>query len=353
MPRSPHSRPSPATAAAAVQAPHFRSAAVARMARMPVATLRIWEQRYGAVQPAAAASGYRLYSAADVQRVLLLRQLTTQGHAIGTIAGLATAQLAALAGPGLAEPDGTTGSWRAAAPAGGAPLRVAVVGAALALRLQRDGVVRHLAQPPRLVALLDSLHEAAPPAPAGPRADLLLWHAPDLQPGAVPALKAAARSLGARQSAVLYRFANPAATQALLAQGAWVLHEPADDQGLGTWLAGCAQRLAAAAPRQTAGPAPAAAAGAPTHALPPRRFDDAWLTALAGRPGQLACECPRHVAELLMQLSSFEAYSAGCSHRTPADADLHRHLQHVAGSARLLFEDALQRVARHEGLALP
>ena len=51
-------------------------------------TLRIWEQRYQAVKPTTAVSGHRLYSPADVQRVLLLRQLTQRGHAIGSIAAL-------------------------------------------------------------------------------------------------------------------------------------------------------------------------------------------------------------------------------------------------------------------------
>ena len=79
MPRQ--KSPDPAAAALA-----FRSAAVARMANMPVATLRIWEQRYGAVRPITAPTGYRMYSPSDVQRVLLLRQLTMQGHAIGSSA---------------------------------------------------------------------------------------------------------------------------------------------------------------------------------------------------------------------------------------------------------------------------
>lgn len=49
--------------------PVFRSAAVARMAHMPVATLRIWEQRYGAVQPATAtASVVSVASSAAVER---------------------------------------------------------------------------------------------------------------------------------------------------------------------------------------------------------------------------------------------------------------------------------------------
>jgi hypothetical protein len=49
--------------------PTFRAGAVARIAGMPVATLRIWEQRYQAVRPNTAASGHRLYSSADVERV--------------------------------------------------------------------------------------------------------------------------------------------------------------------------------------------------------------------------------------------------------------------------------------------
>src|SRR6476469_8045320 len=73
--------------------PGFRSTAVARMAGMPVATLRVWEQRYRAVGPGTAPSGHRLYSAADVERVVLLRQLTGQGHAIGSLATMTMDQL--------------------------------------------------------------------------------------------------------------------------------------------------------------------------------------------------------------------------------------------------------------------
>jgi hypothetical protein len=67
----------------------------------------------------------------------------------------------------------------------------------------------------------------------------------------------------------------------------------------------------------------------------------------------IACECPRHVAELLMQLSHFEAYSAECRHRNAADAELHSYLQQVAATSRIRFEAALEHVALHEGLILP
>ena len=70
-----------------------RDHGVARIAGMPVATLRIWEQRYQAVRPITAASGHRLYSSADVERATLLRRLTTKGHAIGLLASLETDQM--------------------------------------------------------------------------------------------------------------------------------------------------------------------------------------------------------------------------------------------------------------------
>ena len=73
--------------------PRYRSGAVARMLRMPVATLRVWERRYQVSQPQLSPSGQRLYSAAQVQRLAQLKQLTDLGHAIGSLAKLDMAQL--------------------------------------------------------------------------------------------------------------------------------------------------------------------------------------------------------------------------------------------------------------------
>jgi hypothetical protein len=76
------------------------------------------------------------------------------------------------------------------------------------------------------------------------------------------------------------------------------------------------------------------------------------LAEIAGLSSTIACECPKHVADLLIQLSAFEAYSAQCVHRSPADAQLHAHLQLISGRARALLEGALERVVLHEGLVL-
>jgi hypothetical protein len=174
--------------------------------------------------------------------------------------------------------------------------------------------------------------------------DALLVHAPQLQADWSAAVAAAAPGWAGLPKAVLYGFAAEPVCEALAAAGTALLREPQPDVVLAQWL----NALAAAAP------APAAARALPAEPpVPPRRWDDAALADFAGLSSTIACECPRHVAELLMQLSHFEAYSAACEHRSPADAEIHAYLRQVAATSRARFEAALEHVALHEGLMLP
>jgi DNA-binding transcriptional MerR regulator len=66
--------------------------------------IRAWERRYQAVAPARTASGRRVYSQADLDRLLLLKQATDNGYRISHIADLATEKLAELVrGPAMAD----------------------------------------------------------------------------------------------------------------------------------------------------------------------------------------------------------------------------------------------------------
>ncbi len=59
--------------------------------------IRVWEKRYGAVEPARSQSQRRLYSESEVERLSLLGVLTRQGLSIGQIARLTTDQLRSMA----------------------------------------------------------------------------------------------------------------------------------------------------------------------------------------------------------------------------------------------------------------
>ena len=331
--------------------PTFRSGAVARMAGMPVATLRIWEQRYQAVRPTTAASGHRLYLAADVERVTLLRRLTEQGHAIGMLAALDTGQMREM----MQAPEVARPGKRPEAPQQAA-MSAVVVGQALARRLQRLIDRQPWAPALQMVAVFDTLAEAAQAAEhsAKPAVDLLLWQTASLQPGAWHELRVAKDAWRAPTAAVVYRYASAAGRAELTGAGAAVLHEPTDDDSLVQWLRSL-QRAETSSGSAASTPdlAPPGATERTGQTLSPPRFDDAALTQFAGLSSTIVCECPAHLAELLLQISNFETYSGDCANRSVADAQLHAYLKRVAGTARMLFETALEHVAIAEGLPLP
>ncbi|MBA4344382.1 MAG: helix-turn-helix-type transcriptional regulator [Methylibium sp.] len=333
--------------AAVVEPTLHRSGAVARMLRMPVATLRVWERRYGVTQPLLSPSGQRLYSADDVRRLALLKQLTDLGHAIGSLAALPMAELqqvAATHAQALAGLQKGQSAQAAAAPAPARPWRLAVIGAALGVRLQRSALLRRLGRPLQLLGPFSDLAQAAAVLQASD-VDALLLQEPTVLADWLPSVEAAAPVLAAVPKALLYSFATESVCEALATAGITLLREPQADAVLAQWLntlpGASATAAAAAWPAQSGG------------AIPARRWDDAALADFAGLSSTIACECPRHVAELLMLLSHFEAYSAECQHRSAAEAQLHAYLRQVAAAARASFESALEHVALHEGLLLP
>lgn len=339
------SPPKPAPGVADESTPRYRSGAVARMIQMPVATLRVWERRYRVAQPALSASGHRLYSAADVRRLAQLKQLTDTGHAIGSIANLNEDELRQ-----VASTHARSLTLRHSGPGDRAvPWRVVVVGQALSRRLQRPALLQRVGRIIRVVGVHEDLAQVAATR-AGERVDTLLFQTPKVGPGTLAELEAAIARCGARHGAMLYGFGATAACDAIGDAGIVVLREAQDDRSLAVWLRRLADTGSEADP--PAG-SPPAAGTAITEEVAPRRYDDAALTDFASLSSTIACECPRHIAELLMQLSHFEAYSADCEHQSPADASLHAYLGRVAGTARALFESALERVAIEEGLMLP
>jgi DNA-binding transcriptional MerR regulator len=294
----------------------LRSGTAARLAGLPVATLRVWERRYDVVSASKTSTGQRLYSSHDVSRLKLLRQLTHNGHAIGTIANLELAALQSL-GEGVS------------IAISGAPVAirsVVVVGRSAAHKL--ESVMGY-----ELRAVYEDLEQAELHPTAEGSIDVLLVRLASLQPASVDRVLALAKSLNAGTTAVLYNFTAEGTVEALRKVGVRVRREPATARDLSQLMRN---------ESDTALPV-----NMEWHAAP-RRFSDEKLTEFAERPSTIACECLRHVAEIALQLAGFERYSVDCASSNAADAALHKHLTAVAGAARTSFEQALQKVLAHE-----
>ena len=302
----------------------YRSGVAARLAGLPVETLRVWERRYGVSNVDRSPHGQRLYSADQVRRLGLLKRVVDQGHAIGTVARLEADELMALAGAAPSNAGAATQT-----------LKVAVAGAALARRL---GAIRTAPQLD-IVASCFQL-EGAAEAMAGVSADVLLIESSEMSADALPQIQAARRAMQVRTVVVLYRFCDSATVRRLREHGCLVARAPSDPAEVallcGTALSGGAR------------PPPP-----PVAAPVPRRLDDQALLALAAASTSINCECPRHLADILMMLASFERYSLQCENRNAGDAALHEDLGRSAGHARVIMEQALERLAFAEGLPLP
>lgn len=303
----------------------FRTGVAARMAGLPVETLRVWERRYQLSCAARSPQGQRLYSAEQVRRLSLLKQLSDQGHAIGTLAELSIAQLQAM----IQAPQHQANR----------PLSVVVIGATIAARLTDNG---HDASPPgsfygdASIKLSGACQRQQDVASLPRHADVLIMEISELDVDALARIQQARNETQAKAALVLYRFCASSTIRQLRAQGCAVARVPADLQELLPLI-----RLASAH-------APRPHLVAPD--MPPIEFNDETLAKIMALRNPVACECPRHLAELLMMVGSFERYSAQCAWRNDADAALHVSLQQAASQARLILETAMDDLLRSEGM---
>ncbi len=327
--------------------PRYRSSAAARMVNIPVATLRVWERRYRVVGPQQAASGHRLYSSQDVRRLVLIKQLLNKGHSIGMLARLDTARLQEL----LDEADHTAAVTQRPAidrtpqrepnlsEALTQPVRVVLAGPEAAARW-RD-VLGGMAG----IEVIGCADDSGPAELSlrQAQADVVVADLGPVHMETVDWLVRLTRMVGARQMIVVYGFANSQVLEALRARTALLRRAPVDAAELGQIVRDAVRGWRTVAQGLRAVPDPA----------PPRRYDAVALQQLIRAMPRVACECPNHLSELVTLLSQFEAYSAECETRQPADVALHAYLYRVAGHARALMEDALTTLAVAEGVPLP
>ena len=313
-------------------APIYRIGAVSRSTGIPVSTLRVWETRHNAFNPSKTEGQQRLYSEQDLSKARLLKQLSQEGHSISAIAHLDVSHLRRL----CTLPS--TGSTRAEETH--AALTMTVVGLGLANRIESIPVASAMgAHRYRVTAVFDDL-KSAQQSPLEASSQALLIKVNSLQDSVFAEIQALVAKHTFAQTVVLYHFAPEVVVQAMRHAGLVVRRDPIADAELAELLQSVLFSPMDAAPQW--------ASGAATQ----RKYSDQTLRRVAGISTDVLCECPKHVAELISQLASFEQYSQECLNQNADDARLHAYLRAISGSARAVFENALERIAAHEGIDL-
>lgn len=314
--------------------PLFRIGAVSKTTGIPVSTLRIWETRYGAFSPVKTEGKQRLFEEHDVSKAMLLKQLSGEGHAISTIAHLELDQLRRMRNvhPAPTHPLSPDG----------APLTLTVVGLGLANRIESKKFASGLKQNKIKVAHVLMDLAAASAAVLQEPSQVLLIKVNTLQTSVHATIQALIHKHRFAQTIVIYNFAPEAVVQAMKFSGVVVRREPISDSELSELIQSVLFVDTARAQEF----------GTSGTVIASRKYSDETLARVAGISTQVLCECPRHVAELISQLASFEEYSQECLNKNADDAHLHAYLRSVSGSARTLFENALEKIALHEGIDL-
>ena len=313
---------------ASADEPRYRIGAVCRLTGISQHVLRVWEKRYGVVEPLRSETDRRLYRESDIGRLSLLKALVDRGQAIGSIADLdnETLEHRLQQAEGVLKPCTT-----AEKPT------VVLLGESLVTSTEDCAISETFA----LAGHYDSLAEYTAGRPLK-RLDIAVVEWPSLQVDSAVEITRYANRLNARHLILVYDYAPRAALRRLSNERITALRSPLDISALEAviaWRFGLVTRQAAASE-------PA------MGVIPSREFNDRELAYLATQSPAIACECPLHLTQLISRLVRFEAYSAECESRNAEDAALHSYLHNTTSRARSMMERALKRVVELENLSM-
>jgi DNA-binding transcriptional MerR regulator len=284
--------------------------AVAALTHIPAHTLRKWESRHGIAVPLRSETGRRVYTQEHVEQLQLIKMLIEHGHSLAYLAEQNIEQLRELAG--LHEQP---------------PARVHIqslclVGPNVCWLMSGSGMVLHR----HPGTLSDWLQR-----PAFQESGALVVESNTLPPATVDALLQVSESL--QLLIVVYKYASRRTLVRLQERGVVTIVGPAEDLDILAHI-----DITKAPDADIEQPAP--------------RFSIEELGRIAALSPGLLCECPNHIAKLLMDITSFEQYSQECQDTDPAERALHQKLGEISARARALLEDALVAVATADGISL-
>jgi DNA-binding transcriptional MerR regulator len=290
--------------------------------------LRVWERRYELIVPDRSDTGRRLYSESDIRKLQLVKQLTELGHGVSSLAKLSSDEL--LERLTASHHQGTQRETRS-----GLKCRVAFVGDTLRVRYGR-----HLLYY-KDIDIVGSMIPGSSTSHA--QADVVIIDLSTINEESQALIEQYCTDSGASAAIVVFNFATRKAISELESAGIVCLKGALSAAEIYRACMSLMQPLfnvASLTDQQT-----------DEESAPPR-FDKDQLSHIATLSSAIACECPNHLAELIINLTAFEHYSLECANRNEDDARLHLQLNQSTAAARMILEESLARLIEIEGIVV-
>ncbi|GEM_PF-253434 len=300
----------------------YRIASVVALTGISAPTIRIWERRYGLVRPERTAGNLRLYTQADIERLVLVKAAVDAGHSISTVIELDADQLRKRAQDALRRE------------ATDQVARVVLYGNALAGILAEAWKSRA-----NINLVTHPLENMFADPPGAGVSDVTIVEVPSLQDLPIETLRRLNKASRSSLTLVIYGIGGHKSLAALDREGIIALPAPVN-----------AAHLARLCLLHFPAEVKAADTANPIKNVAPRRYDDAQLAMINQMPNAVGCECPNHLSDLLMRINAFEQFNFQCQDRNAEDASLHVMMAEASARCRELLEYALSSAIEHAGL---
>ena len=319
----------------------YKIGAVAKVTGIGTETLRAWERRYQAVLPKRSESGDRIYTADDLSKLFLLKNLVDAGNSIGTIAHLSVAELKHKWDTGvppnmrqlLSNPPANASQQ----------CRVVLLGEDFPLRIS-DGLEDF--KDIEVLAQVNSLSEWKQSYDRTAVAHVVIIERPTINEETQQFVSTLLQETAAWHVVVLYGFGSQADINKLQGSQVSAIRSSIDVYELARL---CIDRAGGNAKVVSAIPA---ATVYTEESVPTRRFSNKQLESLVRYSSAIQCECPQHLSDLIKSLVAFEIYSVECENKNDEDVKVHSFLHATTAQARAVLEDALAHVMAYENITI-
>jgi len=299
---------------------------VARRSQIQPETLRVWEKRYDMISPMRTDSGRRLYSESDILKLSLVKQLKELGHSVSGLANLSIESLRVLL---INEKSSHSPAFTGKA----LRCRLVFLNQNFKQRFSRD--LMNFDD----IVIVDAIESktATTPENISGYGDVLIIDMATVNDHTSEEVKNQLQLSGCSTALVVFNFGTRLAISEMSNAGILFLKGSVTAEDIRR----VCMTLRQPAQQQT-----------PKPSLPPKRFSATQLARVVSMKGTIACECPNHLADLIVSLNAFEQYSGECANRNDKDAIIHAQLQASTAQARVILEDSLARLIEKEGILI-
>ena len=276
-------------------------------------TLRAWERRYEVVKPIRTDAGDRLYTQADIDRLLLIKKLVDNGDAISAVANLNFENL-----------EKRISSCKTAISSTGKnDLNFILLGKTILYKKSLDSMRLNMIDVIQDPKNIKSNYHC--------KIDFILVEIPTVNQGTIHVIQKILNQSKASKLLCAYDFGKESDIATLTTKDTGTISLPLNHSDITEW---CSNNFADYLKSTSTD----------------RLLTDQDLANIVAAGSTINCECPRHLSDLIHKLSAFEKYSSECEARNSKDAEIHKELEDTAAKSRYLLEEVLIKLTKVEGI---